>query len=475
MQILSDFSDRIPPMLVKELRQGLRAKAFVIQFLLFQSLMLIFLLSASSGADAEGAGSFISGVIFFIFGITAILLQPMRGTTALSAEITGNTMEMMVLTRLNSTRIVLGKWFSIVSQTALMLVTIIPYMILRYFFGGMNIIGEMMMLLMIFFTSAVLSALMVGLSAKANRFMRFVPAAIIFILASSIPRMIFGGGGISSYASFFSMQDPAAYGVLAAYVLFGGYLAWCALNQGIAAIAPTAENHSSVLRVVALVMVALAVIFSFTSWATPLMSRMFLCIIGGPAILVALTEPSQLLPPICTPFLKRGLTGRIASVFLYPGWPSGVFFTTLLIFMGVVTVVLSSTAPQLEDQSVVFLSLLGSLLLPALLATFFTKIETKRFSVFILFLLVTSLITILAATFLNIWHEEKILWAFIWNPSIFLPLIEEYGSEAEKILNAAIIVDAIILAGLLIRAGQAFRSYQPIIAEAKLSLNAPHE
>jgi len=475
MQILSDFSDHIPPMLVKELRQGLRAKAFVIQFLLFQSLMLIFLLSASSGADAEGAGTFISGVIFFIFGITAIFLQPMRGTTALSAEITGNTMEMIVLTRLNSTRIVLGKWFSIVSQTALVLVTIIPYMILRYFFGGMNIVGEMVMLLMIFFTSAVLSALMVGLSARANRFMRLVPIAIIVLLATSIPRIIFGGGGISSFASFFSMQDPAAYGVLAAYVLLGGYFAWCALNQGIAAIAPTAENHSTIPRLVALVMFALAVIFSFTSWATPLSSPIFLCLIGGPAILVALTEPSLLLPPICAPFLKRGVPGRIASVFLYPGWPAGVFFTALLIFIGVVTVVLSITAPQPEDQSVVFLSLLGSLLLPALLATFFTKIETKRFSVFILFLLATGLITILAATFLNIWHEEKILWALIWNPSIFLPLIEEYGSESEKILNAVIIVDAVILAGLLIRAGQAFRSYQPIIAEAELSLNAPHE
>ncbi len=36
---LADFSDRLSPMLVKELRQGLRAKTFVIVFLLLQGLL----------------------------------------------------------------------------------------------------------------------------------------------------------------------------------------------------------------------------------------------------------------------------------------------------------------------------------------------------------------------------------------------------------------------------------------------------
>ena len=96
---LTDFSDKLSPMLVKELLQGMRARSFTMLFLIFQVLLGFILLSASASSSMDSAGSFASGVIFTMFGIAALLIQPMRGVTALSSEITGNTIEMMVLTR----------------------------------------------------------------------------------------------------------------------------------------------------------------------------------------------------------------------------------------------------------------------------------------------------------------------------------------------------------------------------------------
>ena len=138
---LTDFSDRISPMLVKELRQGMRAKTFIVVFLSLQVFLAVMLFSARSLGLGDQVGSMVSGIIFTFFAIAVLIVQPLRGISALASEVKGNTIDMMVLTRLSAWRIVFGKWVAIVSQSALLLATIIPYLILRYFFGGMNLVG----------------------------------------------------------------------------------------------------------------------------------------------------------------------------------------------------------------------------------------------------------------------------------------------------------------------------------------------
>ena len=105
---LTDFPDRFSPMLVKELRQGMRARGFIILFVSFQLLLAFILVSASAASGNDYAGAAASGIIFTIFGIAVLGIQPMRGANALSSEITGNTIEMMVLTRRSAARIVFG-------------------------------------------------------------------------------------------------------------------------------------------------------------------------------------------------------------------------------------------------------------------------------------------------------------------------------------------------------------------------------
>jgi ABC-type transport system involved in multi-copper enzyme maturation permease subunit len=150
LTLLADFPDRLSPMLVKELRQGMRARGFIVLFLAFQGVLAFMLLTVSINSSDNSAGATASGMIFALFGIASLMVQPMRGVNALSGEITGNTIEMMALTRLTASRIVFGKWFAIVSQTALILITIIPYLILRYFLGGMVLVGELVFLTLMF-------------------------------------------------------------------------------------------------------------------------------------------------------------------------------------------------------------------------------------------------------------------------------------------------------------------------------------
>ena len=467
---LTDFPDKLSPMLVKELRQGMRARSFTLLFLVFQLLLGFILLTAGSASSTDGAGSFASGVIFVMFSIAVLFIQPMRGITALSAEITGNTIEMMVLTRLSASRIVFGKWIAIVSQSALILITIIPYLILRYFFGGMILLGELMFLTLIFLTSMSLTAVMVGFSGTHTKLARTIPILGFVFLLNVVPRFLFSGG-FNNFMSYCTLSDWPSRVAIFSYMVFIAYVGWCALSHGISVIAPAAENHSTSRRLIALGLVCIAVAVGFHPAVDPRILLSIFGIILVPAVITALTEPSNLLPPICTPFLKRGLPGRVASVFLLPGWPAGVFYSVLLLVLSgggfLAAARLAISPSEMLPIKIFTLSLIGGVLLPALLAANFSKQESKRFTNFLVFLLTSILLTIVPTIFANINHHENYLWFFIWNPPVFIAMANESIFDKSQLLTAVMIVDGIILSLLLATAFRAFRGYREIIKEAE--------
>ena len=471
---LTDFPDKLSPMLVKELRQGLRARSFTMLFLIFQILLGFILLSASASSTTDYAGSFASGVIFTMFGIAALFIQPMRGVTALFAEISGNTIEMMALTRLSASRIVFGKWIAIVSQTTLILITIIPYLILRYFFGGMILLGELVFLSLIFLTSMALTAVMVGMSGTNAKLARILPVIGFIFMIQIIGEMLFGGG-FNNFMSYCTLSDWESRVGIFSYLCFITYLGWCALSHGISVIAPAAENHSTLRRLIALGLTCVAVAVGFHPSVDAHVPLLIFAIILAPAVITALTEPSNLLPPIYTPFLKRGLPGRMATVFLLPGWPAGVFYSILLLAVstaGFLATARPAISPsEMKEIAIYTLAIVGGILLPALLAANFSKQESKRFTNFLVFLLASVILTIIPTIFANINNHENYLWLFIWNPPVFIAMADESGFDKSQLLTAVMVVDGIILSLLLATAFIAFRGYREIIEEAERGLS----
>ncbi|MGL4401155.1 MAG: hypothetical protein ACRCXD_14890 [Luteolibacter sp.] len=470
---LTDFPDRLSPMLVKELRQGMRARGFTMLFLIFQGLLAFILLSAGSTSSSDNAGSFASGVIFTLFAGAALVIQPMRGVNALSSEITGNTIEMMALTRLSAWRIVFGKWIAIVSQTALILITIIPYLILRYFFGGMILLGEMMFLTLIFLTSMALTAVMVGLSGNSTKILRALPIVGFVIVMQALPMVLFRGG-FNNFMDFCTLSTWESRFAVLAYLCFIAYFGWCALSFGTSVIAPVAENHTSTRRLVAWVLACIAALIGLHPDVDDRIMPLVFGIIFAPAVITALTEPNILLPPVCQPFLRRGLSGKLAAIFLLPGWPSGIFFTALLLGVGTAGCLLAtrSGTPTGFDVEIIIvcLSFIGGVLLPALLAAIFTKQENKRFTHFVVFLLVLVIFTIIPAIFANMNGREQYLWVFAWNPLIFLTMVDESGFLKSQLLNAVLVLDSIILVALLATACSAYRKYRVTFDEAEAGL-----
>jgi hypothetical protein len=473
---LTDFPDKLSPMLVKELRQGMRARGFTVLFLVFQGLLAFILLSATAATGSDSGGSFASEVIFFLFAGAALFIQPMRGVSALASEITGNTIEMMVLTRLSAWRIVFGKWIAIVSQTALILVTIIPYLILRYFFGGMILAGELVFLALIFLTSMALTAVMVGLSGNSTKLVRMFPILGIIFAVNVVPGYIFRGG-FNNFMSFCTLSDGESRLVIGSYVAFIAYIGWCALSHGTSVIAPFAENHSTLRRLVALGLTCIAAAIGFHDKVDPNVLLLVFGIILTPAVVIAVTERSILLPPVCKPFLKRGLPGRVASIVLLPGWPAGAFYTALLLAISAAGIAIASSSRSLAsfqlEMAIASLSILGGVLLAALLAANFTKQEDKRFTNFMVFLLLSILLAVIPMIFASVNNRDKLLWFFIWNPPVGVFMTVGRTFDKDKVLAAVAIVDAIILFALLVTAAFASRGYRRVFDEAEAELSNP--
>ena len=431
---LDEFSDRISPMLVKELRQGLRAKTFVIVFLALQGLLAVVLLAAIGASSSESTGQSVSSIIFFFFSLAVLIVQPLRGIGALHNEIKGNTIDLMVLTRLGAWRIVLGKWVSIVSQSALLLTAIAPYLILRYFFGRMNLFAELNLLLLIFLGSALFTAVTVGLSAIPSILIRgLLPLVMAIYLGAGIIALI--DSELDEFIDFCSLQEDGSGWALLAGLVTAAYFGWSALALGASMIAPMAENHSTVRRLLTLAVVAgFAMIAALADFPRESIGPVLL-LFCAPAIAIAVPEPLQLLPPICRPFLRFGAAGKLAGRFLYPGWPSGVLFSGLLIALAVGAVLLhlrAGGAPGWAfDNKFVILMLgaLGTLLLPGLLIRLLPSRIPRTFSLFLLFaglLIGTAIGLSIVAEELE---DQSFMWAFAWIPPVQFNLMDQINRE----------------------------------------------
>lgn len=456
---LFDFPDRLSPMLVKELRQGMRTKAFVGVFLALQIILGVILLSAGAAASSDSAGSTISNIIFIFFSIAVLIIQPMRGITALSSEVKGNTIDMMVLTRLSAWRIVTGKWASIVSQSALLLVTIIPYLILRYFFGGMNLVGEIVFLAVLFLSSAALTAVTVGLSASSSVILRSVlPMIALPIGAYSLLMMLmFGGMGGGGLSSFFSLATDESRIFTSIYLAVCAYYGFFMLSTGTSLIAPYAENHSTLRRLISLAVTVTAAVLGSMSFTDANTLPFFFTVVLLPVFAISLSEFAPLAAPTFRKFAKRGPLGHLAGFFLFPGWTSGFFFCLALIGISTVPFLLNQPTYGGNDTFIYGLACLAGLLFPAVIINVFRINGPQRVSNYVLILIGSVVLSSVLAGITDSLSNEDLLWLFCWIPPVLM-FLENMGSgSGDEVLIASFVICALYIGTLLLRAVHDYR------------------
>jgi ABC-type transport system involved in multi-copper enzyme maturation permease subunit len=460
-----DFPDRFSPMLVKELRQGLRGKTFVAVFLVLQGLLGLILLTAGAASSSQRAGTFVSQVVFVFFSLAVLVIQPLRGVGALSGEIKSNTIDLMVLTRLSALRIVLGKWVAIIGQSALLTATIFPYLILRYYLGGMNLFAELVMVLMIFFLSAGLTALTVGISACRSILIR---GLLPVMGAPFLTLCIFGIGfnnQLSTLIETCSFSTSTHTFALLGFLILTGYLGWSSLSLGASLIAPMAENHSTLRRLIALGLISCIPFLSREMNAPHQFFPLFWFLIAAPAIATALSEEENPVPTIYRPFVRKGLFGKLAGRFLYPGWSTGVNFTLLVSLIGIagLSFIPSMSTVDLHSVQIWMLALIGSLLFPATIIALAGHRTKDRAAIFVLLWIAWLVLALVMNSLSSDMQSGFLLWAFVWDPIILIPMTEmsrgyrPVSFQHDDLLAAGLIVDGLYLLVLYLKSIPAFR------------------
>ncbi len=302
-----DFPDRVPAMLVKELRQGLRARLFAEAIAGFHLLIIVLMLpvvSFASGTESSG----IQRLVWWIFAAVLVLLLPLRGLSSLISERRDHTLETLLLTNLKAGRIVRGKWLAISAQVLLTGLSVLPYILVLYAGGGLSLPASMLTLLRLIMAGLLLTAAFVSLSWNPSWMQRAVPGLILgfFVMneyAWPVVALLYDSNAAAALNA--PWRGPAEMIAAAALI--------CILLSGAAQrLAPGVENHQNLPRLIALFLPWLA-------WCFPDPILMQSALIA--LILVSLTALTEDWPLVLPPG-----TGWQRQPGMAAGWPHGVIW-----------------------------------------------------------------------------------------------------------------------------------------------------
>jgi len=334
------FNDALNPMLVRDLRQGLRSSLFTLVFLALQSGMAFFvIMGLTSGVGTEVQGWLTStltfGLVFFY-----ILGLPMAALFALSPEFRENRIDLLKLTQMSARSLVWGKWLSLVTQGLLVFTSLLPYLILTYFFGGVDLKAELEAVGFLLAFSALLVAVCVALSCFDSMVFKVLLILGLLFLSFSVmstnPRG-YSGGPVNLGPLFgYLIENPGGAAVL--LITLGLPFHWLLMEYGAYRLAPAAENHDTPQRLILFALVAMAGLAMVCDlvWPSPFLNdfteKFFSYsarLAGWILTFAAATGPSPY-PDTYRPFVRFGAVGKfVGRTFLYPGWPSSTPFIML--------------------------------------------------------------------------------------------------------------------------------------------------
>jgi hypothetical protein len=326
-----EASDWLSPIIIKELRQGMRGRVFLGSFLLIQVAMMFCASGAlvAASVTANNQFNFFSGLFWFITSIPLLVILPWMGLGVLGNEIKGNSLELVYLTRLTPWRIVTGKWAALFAQSLLFVFSVLPYLVLRYFLGGVDLVHELAILGLLLVFCGVFTAITVGFSAHHTWMVR---GGLVFFLLFGLGALLetlFSPVSMPWFSSAGGI-DRSPWVLLAVFVPLALLLMF---ELGTAKIAPAAEPRSFQLRALGLAFLAGAGVLELAGEG----SGIPLILAAPPLLLIglfSLCENPRWIRSIYAPYVRRGVVGKTAGRFLfYPGWQSATTYTLVVMVL----------------------------------------------------------------------------------------------------------------------------------------------
>ena len=436
----------------------MRTRLFTAAFIVIQGFMVLFMMMGFASDDPSET----SGPFWFLIGATFLVVMPLRGFGALSSEIRLNTMDLIAMTRMSAWRIIVGKWAALMSQAVLLTIAILPYVVLRYFHGSINLFGELAFLGVTLILSCLLSAIIVALSAFPNFLVRAILAVVAcvgagFIVMEMVDETTSGNSSIP-------------YGHIAGYEW--GYLAvigmtlfliYFFLEMGATRIAPESANHTTRRRVISLAVLlavlSLPLVFpavpAFTTYAAG-------TILVALFAIDALTESPSTVRSLHLPFHRMGISGRLMQIIFAPGWYSGAFYVLLLCGMLGCAENITDAMPQTStfESAIIHASYAGTLLFPLLILHLFSPNQKALFAPYIFIQIGTGAVTACIFAISTLAKTSGVLWAACPLPMVGLAMAHGNYPHTTPLLSIACATLAITIAVCFFHA-------RPMLAELR--------
>jgi len=256
------LTERVNPILVKEVRQALRGRYFRVMFWLTLGVAtlagLLVVADAASSQDVEEIGQPFFLVMFACMSAAVHAFVPFSAFLSTSAEWDENTHDLLVLSNLGPRQIVTGKLFSALTQALLYYSTFGPFLVFAFLLNGIDLLTISVLLVCSLAACVGLSLVGIALASLAR-----VKAARGLLMAMFGAALVMTwGGSIGAAGELASspqdLRDPegqlAVVFFLTAALFLGGLFGIIAAAR----FAHEEENRSTGLRLLSLGLVVLA-------------------------------------------------------------------------------------------------------------------------------------------------------------------------------------------------------------------------
>jgi hypothetical protein len=232
---LDRASDRLSPIVVKEVRQIVRGREFNYSVMgsLIVGLIVAFFGAATASAGTGGTGQAVFTALTACLALIGIVIVPIGAFSALRNERLEQTMDLITVTSLSARKVVIGKLLAQAVKLATLFAGMAPFVATSFLLGGIDFISIVVSLALVFFLSlwVCAAALMVSSLARSRGMSGVLLigggfALVLFlgglqILSAVMMSLLGGRGGISAFGIGFAPGGPQGWWILAMLTTLG--------------------------------------------------------------------------------------------------------------------------------------------------------------------------------------------------------------------------------------------------------------
>lgn len=346
LEKLDDISQRIGdwfnPILVKEARQALKSKQFVLTF----SLLLvaawgwtaIAILMLMPGIYYRPSGVTLLWGYYLVLAVPMLLVVPLAAHRSLASEVDDGTLDLLSVTNLSPKQIITGKLASAALQVMLYFVTLFPCVAFSYLLRGVDLLTIVALLGLTLGMASVLTVAGLFFASLATGRSGQLGMMVLMLVIVAISQFAIANTAyfVISYGITGSMEEFVAGGL--SFFLFISTASYVLLRAAAAQLSPPSENRSTPIRV-ALIAHQVA-IFSIITYALlkyglddePIYAA--IAYMAGYWMLMGtlMVGESHVLTPRVRRELPSSLLARSVLTWLTPGPGTGLVFAVSSFF-----------------------------------------------------------------------------------------------------------------------------------------------